>query len=61
MNGVSIIINGVRYDAVIAKTDASCTGCELRQECRKHCLSQICCWGGNKNAVFKKSTKSFER
>lgn len=53
MNEVSIIINGVRYDAVKPEIPNSCAGCEIQ-------LAEACgmC---SLNKVFKKSTKSFER
>ena len=60
MNEVSIIINGVRYDAVISKEQASCNGCELKPICRNHPLSQLCTYALN-DIIFKKSTKSFEK
>ena len=59
MNEVSIIINGVRYDAVDVLV-SSCKKCDLREECHKRSnLLNICCIEGH-NFVFKKSTKSFE-
>ena len=33
MNEVSIIINGVRYDAVLGNVMQFCDGCELRDIC----------------------------
>ena len=66
MNEVSIIINGVRYDAESVPTNSTltneCTYCDLRRredgksECLKlsHCPLFI-------GYVFKKSDKSFER
>ena len=57
MNEVSIIINGIRYDAVsIAEDDIACTGCELSIGICEVCWKLI----GDK-AVFKKSDKKFER
>lgn len=55
MSEVSIIIDGVRYDAVECDEKHSCKGCE----CTELCLSimNLC----SINTVFKKSTKSFER
>lgn len=35
MNEVSIIINGVRYDAVDANTEFTCEECDLRDLCEK--------------------------
>lgn len=58
MNEVSIIINGVRYDAV-EDHSTLCSQCELR-ECldRRYCL---CLALKLEDKIFKKSTKSFER
>lgn len=64
MNEVSIIINGVRYDAESVSTDSpltnECIYCDLHKEvgtseCLKlsHCPLFL-------GYVFKKSTKSFE-
>ena len=57
MNEVSIIINGVRYDAVEAEPqDFICKGCELP-------MGLLCsdCQNMLANKVFKKSDKKFER
>lgn len=57
MNGVSIIINGVRYDAVETEPhDFICKECELP-------MGLFCdvCQDIIAHKVFKKSTKSFER
>ena len=57
MNEVSIIINGVRYDAVEAghcDIYAKCSNCKLFLQTA--CIALI-----GVNRVFKKSTKSFER
>lgn len=58
MNEVSIIINGVRYDAEPRNgVIAVCRHCEMKS---------ICCDMGNLcdvlgyDVIFKKSTKSFE-
>lgn len=60
MNEVSIIINGVRYDAVDEL--AYCVGCDLLDMCISHCNLNLCEYlGVNLDCVFKKSTKSFER
>lgn len=60
MNEVSIIINGVRYDAEEDYTsDSTCRKCDLREVCHNY---NICCALQVKaNVFFKKSTKSFER
>lgn len=55
MNEVSIIINGVRYDAVESDEKHSCQGCELNYElCLK--VMGLC----SINTVFTKSDKKFE-
>ena len=57
MNDVSIIINGVRYDAVVIENpDCTCKECELPITICEGCGNWL-----NDNQVFKKSTKSFER
>ena len=59
MNEVSIIINGVRYDAVETDTkERLCSGCDFYENCELY----VCC--GHLiglNQVFKKSDKKFER
>lgn len=60
MNEVSIIINGVRYDAFPAEEPRSCVGCELKPICSLHCFSQVCLYEGD-DTIFKKSDKKFER
>lgn len=64
MNEVSIIINGVRYDAVLVNAKCFCDGCELRDICgdvdyynQTLCEKLNIAWG----SIFKKSTKSFEK
>jgi hypothetical protein len=60
MNEVSIIINGVRYDAV--DTSGYCDGCDLIDMCKAHCNLNLCeQLGVGLFDVFKKSTKTFER
>ena len=49
---VSIIINGVRYDAVKSAIPSSCEGCEIPMV--------EACGLCTQKTVFKKSTKSFE-
>lgn len=57
MNEVSIIINGVRYDAVdIGKNDPTCKGCKLPITICESCGNLL-----NYNQVFKKSDKKFEK
>lgn len=69
MNEVSIIINGVRYDAVEAPKDVdfACDICDRR----KHCLEisedtqgeifSACALVLGKNKYLKKSDKKFEK
>ena len=62
MNEVSIIINGVRYDAVEIKTKFSCEECDLLYLCEKEqymCLCVILDVEENKH--FKKPDKKFEQ
>ena len=60
MNEVSIIINGVRYDAV--DESGCCVGCDLIDMCKAHCNLNLCEYlGVNLDCVFKESTKSFEK
>lgn len=57
MNKVSIIINGVGYDAVEDHTSL-CTECDLREYLdRRYCL---CLSLKMENIIFKKSDKKFE-
>ena len=58
MNKVSIIINGVRYDAVEEEVFYSCRGCEVVGGVSKCGLPTFCM---RRRIIFKKSTKSFER
>lgn len=60
MSEVSIIINGVRYDAVNTEEFKSCVGCELKPICRLHCFTKLCTYDRG-DYIFKKSTKTFER
>ena len=60
MNDVSIIINGMRFDAVNEENHCSCKGCDIKKyspstDCR---LPALCKW---RNIIFKKSDKKFER
>lgn len=55
MNEVSVIINGVRYDAVEVDNPPCCPVCDFPES---FCS---CCDLLNENQVFKKSTKSFEK
>lgn len=58
MNEVSIIINGVRYDAVEIESplDIICESCELSITICESCGNLL-----NHNQVFKKSDKKFEK
>lgn len=57
MNEVSIIINGVRYDAVERDMkECLCCGCDLYINCK---LSNSCGDLIGLDRIFKKSTKSF--
>lgn len=60
MNEISIIINGVRYDAFETE-DVSCTFCDLKSILTKGESCKICRSLGKLNMIFNKSTKSFER
>lgn len=63
MNNVSVIINGVRYDAVKPQYAGNCCReCDLTDFCKKAEMNISTCpvlIGMDK--CFKKSTKSFER
>ncbi len=56
MNEVSIIINGVRYDAVETNW-IGCTFCELKPIVEKDKPCHICRSLGKLNMIFKKSEK----
>lgn len=59
MNEVSIIINGVRYDAVESiSIEHFCDGCDLLRDCiiANDCENLI-----GLERVFKKSDKKFEK
>lgn len=72
MNEVIIIINGVRYDAVVGqKTQNSCKGCDMTNECEDlfgeidsrtgmyiNTVDDFCV---KNNIIFKKSHKKFEK
>ena len=59
MDEVSIIINGVRYDAVAHTDSMSCDDCDVDNYC--DCACSFCDSFNLYKQVFKKSTKSFER
>lgn len=56
MNEVSIIINGVRYDAV---EGLFCTECAFDKDCDLH-MANLCDVLGVNDYGFKKSDKNFE-
>ena len=64
MNEVSIIINGVRYDAVeTSKKGCVCYGCDLGELCDNNLpdvVIDLCATFVGKLRCFKKSNKSFE-
>ena len=61
-NEVSIIINGVRYDTVEAKTEFICEECDLLEICEEAPYCSICLVLNIKdNKCFKKLNKKFER
>ena len=57
MNEVSIIINGVRYDAV---KGLFCTACVFDEDCYRHIFC-LCDMLGVNDCGFKKSDKKFEK
>lgn len=70
MNEVSIIINGVRYDAVdfpYKSAPNKCESCEIFDHCfqqGKEEMKDICSLAeerGSKRVAFKYSTKKFEK
>ena len=58
MNEVSIIIKGVRYDAVYEE-GASCHQCVLQCDCNDYTYESLC-YSLVPMCVFKKSDKKFE-
>ena len=62
MNEVSIIINGVRYDAVEKPTGVDvCKGCDICELYEVKDIRFPCSKIIGRNRVFKKSDKSFEK
>lgn len=65
MNEVSIIINGVRYDAVVSNNttdgNASCEECDLFEKCHERTFMHLCSSFLTRCQIFKKSDKKFER
>lgn len=62
MNEISIIINGVRYDAVDTTDVEWCHCCDLCEMCNEHdfASSELCNEVFGSNKIFKKSDKKFE-
>ncbi len=63
MNEVSIIINGVRYDAVdnIELALANCQYCDLLDMCKAHCNLNLCEYlGVNLYCVLRNPIKSLK-
>ena len=64
MNEVSIIINGVRYDAVCVNKDLShpscCNVCDIGSFCIQGDTCLCYTFDIDNNFVFKKSDKKFE-
>ena len=56
MNEVSIIINGVRYDAVEGD---GCSNCKLKSFC-DICIEELCVIFGAYGKIFKESDKKIE-
>lgn len=63
MNEVSIIIDGVRYDATDAKnSEYACKECHILHLCERRPYTCIClAFELDETKCFKKSTKSFEK
>lgn len=61
MNEVSIIINGVRYDAVDPPTTSfPCSYCDATDDCIGYNEDVLCAIHNVVDKVFKKSYKKFE-
>jgi hypothetical protein len=58
MTDISIIINGVRYDAV-DENGSSCRQCDLIKVCNNYSICRAFSVDGK--TLFKKSNKKFER
>lgn len=64
MNEVSIIINGVRYDAIPLPSQANgyeCKYCDLYRKDGKWDCSELNSCPLHKGFIFKKSDKKFEK
>ena len=57
-NQVSIIINGVRYDAVKQEC-INCIQCDLYKDCDEDTFESLC-FALVPNCIFEKSDKKFE-
>ena len=61
-NEISIIIDGVRYDAVETNlTGCKKNGCDLFRYCYKGYENPRVCKIASRNIIFKKSDKKFEK
>jgi hypothetical protein len=62
MKEISIIIDGVRYDAVDVESEfKTCKYCDLKyHHCREYELSDLC-YVEDHNFIYKLSQKKFER
>lgn len=58
-NQVSIIINGVRYDAV-TEEETSCSNCDLLRLCAESMDDVLCYTFSLRDKIFKESDKKFE-
>ena len=56
MNEVSIIINGVRYDAIPSERPRSCMGCDLLNH--RNCKFAMVC--KENDTIFKKNDKKLK-
>ena len=61
MNEVSIIINGVRYDAVANILPNDCYGCDLADYCAEIEFNYTCKAMIGEDRYFQKSDKKFEK
>lgn len=51
----AIIVDGVRYDKVTAKTEFACKECELREVCEGNVKMVVYCWATlGKNVCWKR-------
>lgn len=59
MDQISVIINGVRYDAVKSEEIKSCEGCELKPD-HLPCLLQLCNYNKG-DFIFKKINTIYKK